>query len=115
MGSEECNSNTSWRTGKLSINSKQSGIAGSISGCPSGVQVSFQQIISEEMHLPLESRRVLSRYPQALSDMEVNTIDEFKHRNGRETLMEFSCLFFLNETTLYSPSVSLHHSLVIVS
>lgn len=23
MGSEECNSNTSWRTGKLSINSKQ--------------------------------------------------------------------------------------------
>jgi hypothetical protein len=57
MGSEECNSNTSWRTGKLSINSKQCGIAGSISGC-SGVQVSFEQIINEEMHLPWESRRV---------------------------------------------------------
>lgn len=95
MGSEECNSNTSWRTGKLSINSEQCRITGSISGCSSGVQVSFQQIINEEMYLPSESRRVLSGYLQALSDMEVNTIDELKHRIGRETLMEFSCLFFL--------------------
>ena len=51
--------------------------------------------MSEEIHLPWESRRVLSRYPQALLGMEVNTIDELKHRNGRETLTEFSCLFFL--------------------